>query len=51
MKAVAPQRPGGAPARGNLAEQVYDELKARMYDFRLVPGDRFSEAELGAHLG
>ncbi len=51
MKTVAPHRPGAAPARANLAEQVYIDLKAQMHDFRLVPGDRFSEAELGAHLG
>jgi DNA-binding GntR family transcriptional regulator len=40
-----------APARGNLAEQVYAELKAQMLDFRLVPGDRFSEVEIGKRLG
>ncbi len=51
MKAVAAPRPGQAPARANLADQVYAELKAQMHDFRLVPGDRFSEAELGARLG
>ncbi len=45
------RRPGEAPARANLAEQVYAELKAQMNDFSLVPGDRFSEAELGARLG
>jgi DNA-binding GntR family transcriptional regulator len=44
-------RPGAIPARGNLAEQVYAELKQQMHDFRLVPGDRFSEAELGMRLG
>ena len=38
-------------ARANLAEQVYSTLKARIHDFELVAGDRFSEAELGAHLG
>jgi len=38
-------------ARGNLAEQVYAELKSQMSEFRLVPGDRFSEAEIGARLG
>jgi DNA-binding GntR family transcriptional regulator len=48
---VALRRPGEAPARANLAEQVYAELKAQMNDFSLVPGDRFSEAELGARLG
>ena len=51
MKAVALTRPGEAPARSNLAEQVYTELKAQMHDFTLVPGDRFSETELGARLG
>jgi DNA-binding GntR family transcriptional regulator len=45
------RRPGEAPARANLAEQVYDVLKAQMLEFQLVPGDRFSEAELGARLG
>ena len=51
MKAIASRRPGEAPARANLAEQVYDELKSQMHDFKLVPGDRFSEAELGSRLG
>jgi DNA-binding GntR family transcriptional regulator len=37
--------------RANLAETVYAELKAQMHDFSLVPGDRFSEAEIGARLG
>ena len=46
-------RPGDEtlPARANLAEQVYAALKAQMHDFLLVPGDRFSEAEIGARLG
>jgi DNA-binding GntR family transcriptional regulator len=39
------------PQRGALAEQVYAELKSQMHDFRLVPGDRFSEAEIGTRLG
>lgn len=37
--------------RASLADRVYAELKAQMNAFRLVPGDRFSEAELGAQLG
>lgn len=49
MRAVV--RTEAAPARANLAEQVYAELKTQMHDFRLVPGDRFSEAEIGARLG
>ena len=38
-------------ARVNLAEQVYATLKAEIHDFRLVAGDRFSEAEIGGRLG
>jgi DNA-binding GntR family transcriptional regulator len=37
--------------RNNLAEQVYADLKAQLQAFQLLPGDRFSEAELGARLG
>jgi DNA-binding GntR family transcriptional regulator len=49
MRAVREVAP---PARANnLAEQVYAELKGQLNDFRLVPGDRFSEAEIGARLG
>jgi len=51
MKTVAAPPLAGLPVRHNLAEQVYAELKAQMNDFRLVPGDRFSEAEIGARLG
>jgi DNA-binding GntR family transcriptional regulator len=40
----------GAP-RAKLAEQVYATLKDEMQQFRLVPGDRFSEAELALRLG
>jgi DNA-binding GntR family transcriptional regulator len=39
------------PPRANLAEQVYTTLKAELHDFRWVPGDRFSEGELGVRLG
>jgi len=50
VRAIRP-RDESLPARGNLAEQVYAELKTQMHDFLLVPGDRFSEAEIGARLG
>ena len=33
-----------------LAEQVYDALKLEIHGFRLIPGDRFSEAEIGQRL-
>jgi DNA-binding GntR family transcriptional regulator len=48
--AVRPQPAALAP-RAGLAEQVYAALKQQMHDFELVPGDRFSEAELGQRLG
>ena len=51
MRSVGPPHEGKDSSRANLAEQVYAEIKARMHDFRLVPGDRFSEAELGVQLG
>jgi DNA-binding GntR family transcriptional regulator len=50
MRAVHPQ-PASATPRLNLAEQVYAALKQQMHDFALVPGDRFSEAEMGQRLG
>jgi DNA-binding GntR family transcriptional regulator len=37
--------------RANLADQVYAQLKSEIHDFTVVPGDRLSEAELGARLG
>ncbi len=46
--AAAPTPPA---TRGKLAEQVYAQLKAEIHDFKLVPGDRFSEIELGTRLG
>ena len=39
------------PERSSLAEQAYAALKEELHSFRLVPGDRLSEAELGARLG
>lgn len=37
--------------RANLADQVYARLKSDIHDFTVLPGDRLSEAELGARLG
>jgi DNA-binding GntR family transcriptional regulator len=51
VRADTAVRPGDAPQRGNLAEQVYAALKAQLADFELVPGDRFSEVEVGSRLG
>jgi DNA-binding GntR family transcriptional regulator len=35
----------------NLAVQVYEQIKARIFDFRLLPGERFTEGEIAAQMG
>ena len=37
--------------RALLADQVYAALKQQLQDFQLVPGDRFSEADIAQRLG
>jgi DNA-binding GntR family transcriptional regulator len=41
----------GEPAARSLAEGVYAEIKDDIFEFRLMPGQRFSENELAARLG
>lgn len=36
---------------GSLSERVYNEVKNDIFDFRLMPGQRFSENEVSARLG
>jgi len=48
--AAVPALPA-TPPRQALAEQVYAALKQQMNAFLLVPGDRFSEAEMAQRLG
>ena len=43
--------PAKESVRANLADQAYTSLKALIHDFELLPGERFSESELGARLG
>ncbi|KRC78513.1 putative HTH-type transcriptional regulator YdfH [compost metagenome] len=43
-------RPAPALA-GSLADQVYQRIKEDLFDFRMLPGDRFTEADLVARLG
>jgi DNA-binding GntR family transcriptional regulator len=38
-------------ARSSRADEVYDQLKKDIGDFKLVPGDRFSENEISERLG
>ena len=35
----------------NLANSVYEQLRAELFDFRLLPGDRFSETEVAERTG
>lgn len=41
----------GESEKGSLAEGVYAALKEDIFDFRLMPGQRFSENELAARMG
>jgi DNA-binding GntR family transcriptional regulator len=34
----------------SLAETAYEKIKARIFDFELLPGDRFSESEIAERL-
>src|ERR1700712_823103 len=34
----------------NLAMRVYEHLKADIFDFRLLPGDRFSEGDIATRM-
>ena len=37
--------------RDNLSTAVYDRIKAEIFDFRLLPGDRFTESEVARRVG
>lgn len=41
------------PARrqDNLADRIYTQIKADIFDFRLLPGDRFTETEIANRTG
>jgi len=43
-------KPPGVPER-SLAETAYEKLKASIFDFELLPGDRFTENEMAERLG
>ena len=38
--------PSNPPVQATLAEQAYEQIKRMIFDFALLPGDRFSESEL-----
>src|SRR5690554_4328902 len=35
----------------NLAERIYLKIKNDIFDFRLLPGDRFTETEVAGRMG
>jgi DNA-binding GntR family transcriptional regulator len=52
MTAVhSPVSHAAATAFRSRAEEVYDQLKQDVADFKLVPGDRFTENEISERLG
>jgi DNA-binding GntR family transcriptional regulator len=46
-----PRWTAAAPAPASSPSRSTSTLKAQIHDFKLVAGDRFSEAELGQRLG
>ena len=40
-----------SPLHASLADTVYDKVKDDIAEFRLVPGDRFTETEVATRLG
>jgi DNA-binding GntR family transcriptional regulator len=41
----------GTPVHRSRADEVYEELKRNVSEFKLVPGDRFTETEISERLG
>ncbi|HEY2024093.1 GntR family transcriptional regulator [Paraburkholderia sp.] len=41
---------GSAKNANNLAAQIYTRLKADIFDFRLLPGDKFSEGDIATRM-
>ena len=41
---------GPAKNASNLAAQIYTQLKADIFDFRLLPGDKFSEGDIATRM-
>jgi DNA-binding GntR family transcriptional regulator len=49
---MADHRAPDEPAKhaNNLAAQIYAQLKADIFDFRLLPGDKFSEGDIATRM-
>lgn len=44
-------RPVRRPSSENLAARVFTQIKQDIFDFRLLPGDRFTESEVAERMG
>ena len=51
MRTIGSLKGDNPEPRALLADQVYAALKQQLQDFQLVPGDRFSEADIAQRLG
>jgi DNA-binding GntR family transcriptional regulator len=51
MRSNCRDEPVKPPRIGQRADHAYDWIKADIFEFRLLPGDRFSEPELALRLG
>jgi DNA-binding GntR family transcriptional regulator len=51
LATAIPTRPAAARAHRSRADEVYQQLKRDVAEFKLVPGDRFTENELSERLG
>ena len=43
-------RLAAAPRRQSRADEVYEQLKRDVFDFKLVPGDRFTETDISERM-
>jgi len=39
------------PRPQNLADSVYEHVKGELFEFKLLPGDRFTETEIATRTG
>lgn len=58
IRKTRPGRRNGLPSKEvdadkpkNLAESVYEQVKSDLFDFHLLPGDRFTEADVATKTG
>lgn len=50
LSADPPQRPSKRASSDNLTARVFAQIKQDIFDFRLLPGDRFTEGEIAERM-